>query len=238
MQMQMQAGCAEFVEMRVYNPTKQAQDQDPQGTFIRKWLPELRNVPLQYLHEPGRMPKAVQRQAGCVLGVSYPRPIVEHQPAYDRAKHMLQERRNAMGMSRAGSSKVGDGGLSARKRSFGAAASGSADLRDLFAKRCASNDDRESCAAAGGEVCAAAPAAGAPPTPAPQPETSQASALGVQQERHGVQQVIDYARDREKHTQAQLMAAGFPPDLARRAASAYPCDAERAADWILSSNEW
>ena len=46
-QMQMQAGCAEFVEMRVYNPIKQATEQDPEGTFIREWLPELRGVPLQ-----------------------------------------------------------------------------------------------------------------------------------------------------------------------------------------------
>ena len=89
-QMQMQAGTAEFVEMRVYNPIKQAQEQDPEGTFIRKWLPELRAVPLKYLHEPSRMPKAVQREASCVIGTDYPRPVVEHQPAYERAKHKLQ----------------------------------------------------------------------------------------------------------------------------------------------------
>ena len=59
-QMQMQAGTAEFVEMRVYNPLKQATDQDPEGSFIRHWLPELRDVPLSFLHDPGRMPRAVQ----------------------------------------------------------------------------------------------------------------------------------------------------------------------------------
>jgi deoxyribodipyrimidine photo-lyase len=37
-QVQMQAGTAEFVEMRVYNPQKQAQDQDPDGVFIRQWV--------------------------------------------------------------------------------------------------------------------------------------------------------------------------------------------------------
>ena len=42
----------------------------------------------------------------------------------------------------------------------------------------------------------------------------------------------------EMQTRAQLVAAGFPAEVARRAASAYPADVERAADWILTSNEW
>ena len=78
-QMQMQAGTAEYVEMRVYNPIKQAREQDPNGSFIREWVPELRGVPLAHLHEPSRMPRVAQRAAGCVVGVDYPRPIVEHQ---------------------------------------------------------------------------------------------------------------------------------------------------------------
>ena len=45
-------------------------------------------------------------------------------------------------------------------------------------------------------------------------------------------------RSLEMQTRSQLMAAGFPPEVARRAASAYPTDVERAADWILMSNEW
>ena len=42
----------------------------------------------------------------------------------------------------------------------------------------------------------------------------------------------------ELRTAEQLLAAGFPPELARRAASAYPTNVERAADWILASEEW
>ena len=100
-QAQMQAGTAEFVEMRVYNPTKQAADHDPKGAFIRRWLPELRHVPLQFLHEPSRMPLATQREIACVIGTapcaSYPLPIVAHKEAYDRAKHQLMQAREAMG---------------------------------------------------------------------------------------------------------------------------------------------
>lgn len=208
MQMQMQAGCAEYVEMRVYNPIKQAQDQDPQGSFIRSWLPELRRVPLQYLHEPAKMPRAVQREAGCVIGVDYPRPLVEHAQAYSRAKHMLQERRNAMGMTRA-SPRAGVG-AGARKRDFGAA--GSADLRDLFAKKRARD---------------------APPLP-PSPTL----VVDDVDTNHCGSLVVDAVADLEQRTRDQLAAAGFPPELARRAASAYPRNVERAADWILSSNDW
>ena len=46
------------------------------------------------------------------------------------------------------------------------------------------------------------------------------------------------ATDEEDSTREKLTAAGFPPELARRAASAYPCNVERAADWIMSSNDW
>ena len=134
-QMQMQAGCAEYVEMRVYNPIKQAAEQDPKGAFIREWLPELRTVPLQYLHEPGRMPKAVQREVGCVLGVDYPRPIVEHQPAYERAKHALQERRNAMGWAPARGDK--SSGRQSKAVAAGRAdgGEGSRDIRSLLGEK-------------------------------------------------------------------------------------------------------
>jgi deoxyribodipyrimidine photo-lyase len=58
---------AEYMELRVSNPIKQAKDQDPNdGTFIRKWLPELRVVP-RYSSEPHKMPAALQRQKLCVL---------------------------------------------------------------------------------------------------------------------------------------------------------------------------
>jgi deoxyribodipyrimidine photo-lyase len=63
---------------RIYNPTRQLQQFDPDGTYVRRYLPELRNVPAAYLAEPWTMPPEVQQQAGCVIGADYPEPIVDH----------------------------------------------------------------------------------------------------------------------------------------------------------------
>lgn len=70
---------------RVFNPVLQGTKFDPGGAYIRRWLPELAKVPLQYLHTPWDMPLVVQQQAGCRLGQDYPLPIVEHHQARERA---------------------------------------------------------------------------------------------------------------------------------------------------------
>jgi deoxyribodipyrimidine photo-lyase len=62
---------------RIFNPVTQSQKFDPEGVFIRRWVPELREVPPEYIHEPWKMPLPLQRKIGCILGVKYPRPIVE-----------------------------------------------------------------------------------------------------------------------------------------------------------------
>jgi len=54
--------------MRVYNVTKQGKDQDPAGIFIRKYAPELRNVPNEYIHEPSNMPISVQKKCRVMIG--------------------------------------------------------------------------------------------------------------------------------------------------------------------------
>ena len=59
-QLQMQAGCTGINAMRVYSVTKQGKDQDPSGTFIRKYVPELFRVPDKYIHEPWKMPASEQ----------------------------------------------------------------------------------------------------------------------------------------------------------------------------------
>ena len=80
-QMQMQSGTTGINTIRIYDPTKQAHDQDPEGVFIRRWVPELAFVPSSYIHEPWRMPTEVQRKHGCLLGHDYPLPIVDHTSA-------------------------------------------------------------------------------------------------------------------------------------------------------------
>jgi deoxyribodipyrimidine photolyase len=63
---------------------------DPDGVYIRRWLPELRLVPTEYVHEPWKMPLDVQRAAGCVIGANYPPPIVDHATAKEHALNAYQ----------------------------------------------------------------------------------------------------------------------------------------------------
>jgi len=63
---------------RVLNPIRQAQRFDPDGNYVRRWLPELAGVPARFIHEPWRMDEATQRAAGCIIGRDYPAPVVEH----------------------------------------------------------------------------------------------------------------------------------------------------------------
>ncbi len=76
-QFQMQAGTTGVNTIRMYNPTKQAQDHDPEGVYIRKWIPELRNIPQQYIHEPWKMTLLEQGFAGIEIGKDYPKPIID-----------------------------------------------------------------------------------------------------------------------------------------------------------------
>lgn len=70
---------------RVFNPILQSQKFDPHGFYIRRWLPELADVPGKYIHEPWRMPGDIQKQSGCRIGIDYARPIVDHAAARKRA---------------------------------------------------------------------------------------------------------------------------------------------------------
>jgi deoxyribodipyrimidine photo-lyase len=93
-QMQMQSGTTGINTLRIYSPTKQAQDQDPQGQFIRRWVPELAKVPLPFLAEPWTMDSSVQHLAGCQIGVDYPAPIVDEKLALRAAKDRMYGLRN------------------------------------------------------------------------------------------------------------------------------------------------
>ena len=66
---------------RVFNPILQGVRFDPDGAYVRRWVPELRDVPAAVIHEPWTMSPADQAAAGCRIGVDYPRPIVDHAEA-------------------------------------------------------------------------------------------------------------------------------------------------------------
>ncbi|CAN5508448.1 deoxyribodipyrimidine photo-lyase [soil metagenome] len=78
-QFQMQSGTTGINDIRVYSATKQGRDQDPDGSFIRHYVPELANVPIEYLHQPELMPPLFQQFHGCIIGKDYPAPIVDEQ---------------------------------------------------------------------------------------------------------------------------------------------------------------
>ena len=88
-QLQMQSGTTGINTLRMYSPTKQARDHDPQGLFIRRWVPELAKVPLPYLAEPWKMDVSVQHMAGCMMGLHYPKPIVDDKLAIQAAKDRM-----------------------------------------------------------------------------------------------------------------------------------------------------
>ncbi len=92
-QLQMQSGTAGNRTLRLYNPTKQGQDHDADGTFTRMWLPELARVPDAFLFTPWLMPLAVQEQAGCRIGTDYPHPLVQHEAAARRARAAIAQLR-------------------------------------------------------------------------------------------------------------------------------------------------
>ena len=79
---------------RIFNPILQQRKFDPDGVYVRRWVPELRDVPGERLAEPWRMSSAQQRAAGCVIGRDYPAPIVDHA---DERKRAIERYRAAGG---------------------------------------------------------------------------------------------------------------------------------------------
>lgn len=80
----MQSGVTGINTIRIYSSVKQSRDHDPDGAFIRQWLPELRDVPLPFLHETWLMPEP---PAG------YPAPIVDLKAATLLAKEKIYGKR-------------------------------------------------------------------------------------------------------------------------------------------------
>jgi deoxyribodipyrimidine photo-lyase len=91
-QWQMQSGLIGVHANRIYNPTKQVRENDPDGKFIRKYVPELENVPDEFIDQPWKMPERVQRESGVIIGEDYPEPIVEYEREARKAREFFQSR--------------------------------------------------------------------------------------------------------------------------------------------------
>jgi deoxyribodipyrimidine photo-lyase len=73
---------------RIFNPILQGRKFDPLGNYIRRWVPELKAVPTEFIHQPWLMPSAQQTESGCIIGKNYPHPIVDHLVQRDLALAM------------------------------------------------------------------------------------------------------------------------------------------------------
>ena len=78
---------------RIFNPFSQGQKFDPNGDYVKKYVPELSGLPKKYIHTPWEAPETVLDAAGVKLGDTYPRPIVDHKWARERALEAYKKTR-------------------------------------------------------------------------------------------------------------------------------------------------
>ena len=83
---QWSAGCGTDAQpyFRVFNPTLQGEKFDPNGDYVRRYVPELAKMPARFIHQPAAAPAKVRLEADVRLGENYPEPIVDHAMARDR----------------------------------------------------------------------------------------------------------------------------------------------------------
>ena len=80
---------------RIFNPFSQGEKFDPEGDYVRKYVPELAKMPKKYIHRPWDAPDNILDYAEVKLGQTYPKPIVEHKFARERALAAYKATRNS-----------------------------------------------------------------------------------------------------------------------------------------------
>ncbi|CAN0906941.1 (6-4)DNA photolyase [Linum grandiflorum] len=74
---------------RIYSPISFGKKYDPNGNYIRHFLPILKDMPKEYIYEPWTAPLSVQTKAKCIIGKDYPKPVVSHDSASKQCKNKL-----------------------------------------------------------------------------------------------------------------------------------------------------
>jgi deoxyribodipyrimidine photo-lyase len=84
---QWSAGCGADAApyFRIFNPVIQGERFDPDGAYVRRWVPELAKLPNTWIHQPWKAPAKSLLEAGIELGKNYPLPVIDHATARKRA---------------------------------------------------------------------------------------------------------------------------------------------------------
>ena len=78
-------GCDAQPWFRIFNPVTQGEKFDPNGNYVRHWIPELANLPSKWIHQPWAAPASLLKECAMTLGKTYPSPIIDHTQARAQA---------------------------------------------------------------------------------------------------------------------------------------------------------